>query len=104
MRTGSKPAADLTVTVETSIAVSSLLEKGQGDDVVIITNHRSLDEGEILEGYLDGVHGYEPNSARLTVSYLHGWRTGMADIGMLEPTAEIDAIDRAYAALRSPPR
>lgn len=44
-----------------------------------VADFQNLDEGETLEGYLDGFHdGPSPNSSN-SRSYWHGWRNGMVD-------------------------
>lgn len=54
----------------------------------------TLDDGEVLEGYMDGFEGApEPNSAR-SRSYWHGWRNGMIESGRVPP-------DDAYITLES---
>ena len=51
----------------------------------------SLDDAEMLEGYMDGLEGF-PCGENRSRSYWHGWRNGMVDSG--RATA-----DRAQAAL-----
>ena len=47
--------------------------------VSTIADFATLDDGEVLEGYLDGFHGgVAPNSSH-SRSYRHGWRNGMVD-------------------------
>lgn len=57
------------------------------------SDFRSLDEGEVLEGYLDGFSGLEltPPYSR---SYLHGWRNGMIESERCPP-------DDAYIELQT---
>lgn len=44
-----------------------------------VADFQNLDEGEMLEGYLDGFNnGPSPNSSH-SRSYWHGWRNGMVD-------------------------
>lgn len=57
-----------------------------------VDDFRTLDEGEVMEGYLDGFHGEAaPNSSR-SRSYWHGWRNGMVDSARRPP-------DQAHLAL-----
>ena len=48
------------------------------DDQLVwtIADFRTLDDGEILEGYLDGFTGVAPVNCSCSRSYLHGWRHG----------------------------
>ncbi len=46
---------------------------------------RTLDEGEILDGYLCGVHGETYPSGKQSRAYWHGWRHGLMDRGVLAP-------------------
>jgi hypothetical protein len=47
--------------------------------VATVEDLNSLDEGEIVDGYLSGLRGEpEPGSNR-SRAYWHGWRNGMAD-------------------------
>ena len=62
------------------------------DRVSTAAQLRMLDEGEVLEGYLDGVHGFRAK-ADSSRSYEHGWTTGMMDCGRLP-------FDQAALALR----
>lgn len=62
--------------------------------VQTVDDFRTLDDGEMLEGYLDGFHGgAAPDSSR-SRSYWHGWRNSMVESGRCPP-------DRAYLALAS---
>ncbi|GGD44186.1 hypothetical protein [Aureimonas glaciei] len=49
-----------------------------------IADFRSLDEGEILCGYLDGMTGSPCTLAEVSRSYWHGWRNGLVDGGFTE--------------------
>lgn len=52
--------------------------------VATIADFRTLDESEMLLGYMDGFDGLPcPASAR-SRSFFHGWRNGMADAGHIE--------------------
>jgi hypothetical protein len=46
-----------------------------------IADFRSLDEGEILCGYLDGMNGSPCTLSEVSRSYWHGWRNGLVDGG-----------------------
>ena len=60
--------------------------------VQTIDDFRTLDDGEMLEGYLDGSHGEAAPDSSRSRSYWHGWRNGMVDSGRRPP-------DRAWLAL-----
>lgn len=60
--------------------------------VQTIDDFRTLDDGEMLEGYLDGFHGEAAPDSSRSRSYWHGWRNGMVDNGRHPP-------DRADLAL-----
>ncbi len=47
--------------------------------VQTVEDFRTLDDGDVLEGYMDGFDGEtEPGNTR-SRSYWHGWRNGMVD-------------------------
>lgn len=57
----------------------------------------TLDDREVVMGYVDGLHGCpEPGNNR-TRSYWHGWRNGMVD----SRRRESDAHQRELARLSS---
>ncbi|MCQ8278077.1 hypothetical protein NFI95_06405 [Acetobacteraceae bacterium KSS8] len=67
--------------------------------VATISDFRLLDDGDVLEGYLDGVSaGPEPGSDR-SRSYWHGWRNGRVDAGLARPDAAQIALDEAFSGL-----
>ena len=43
----------------------------------------TLDEGEIVEGYQDGLKGEPKPNGNRSKSYFHGWRNGMMDGGYI---------------------
>ncbi len=61
------------------------------EPVLTIEDFRTLDEGEILDGYMDGSVG-APCRAGCSRAYAHGWRNGMVDSDRMPP-------DRAHATL-----
>jgi hypothetical protein len=64
-----------------------------------VADFRQLDEGDILEGYLDGFHGSpEPGSDR-SRAYWHGWRNGRTDAGFAEPDSAQQALAQEFALL-----
>ena len=68
--------------------------------VTTIEDFRTLDEGEILEGYLDGVHGNPPGRLDCSRSYWHGWRNGMIERGALPVDEATLSLRRAFERLR----
>ena len=61
-----------------------------------ILEFRLLDDGEILEGYLDGFHDAPDPTSGFSRSYWHGWRNGRVDAGLAEPDAAQLALDAAF--------
>ncbi len=65
---------------------------GEFHPVKTVAEFKTLDDGEVLEGYLDGFHAAgTPNSSR-SRSYWHGWRNGMIESYRMRP-------DKAYLRL-----
>ncbi len=63
-----------------------------------ISDFRTLDEGDILEGYLDGFHATgTPDSSR-SRSYWHGWRNGSIESKRMPPDAAYMRLARAFEA------
>ena len=61
----------------------------------------SLDDKEVLEGYIDGSKNEPEPKGNRSVSYWHGWRNGMVDYGHKErddAQTELakDAIESGY--------
>ena len=69
------------------------------DRPVTLAQLRMLDEGEILEGYLDGVHGVAPGADR-SCSYRYGWRNGMIDRGAIPLDGSDRRLRREFETLR----
>ena len=66
--------------------------------VQTVDDFRTLDEGEVLEGYLDGFHGgAAPDSSR-SRCYWHGWRTGRVDSARSLPDQAQRALAEAFRA------
>ena len=68
--------------------------------VTTLADFRTLDEGEVLEGYLDGVHGGSSPEPERSRSYRHGWRNGMVDRGSLPPDDAMHALQHDFDRLR----
>lgn len=64
--------------------------------VSTIADFATLDDGEVLEGYLDGFHGgVAPNSTH-SRSYRHGWLNGMVDSQRHTPDWAQEALDSEF--------
>lgn len=61
------------------------------------TDLATLDDAEILDGYLDGLEGF-PCGANRSRSYWHGWGNGMRDKGRLPMDAEARALAKDILA------
>jgi hypothetical protein len=66
-----------------------------------IADYRSLDEADILIGYMDGVAGVV-GAKDMTRSYWHGWRNGTVDAGFIEPDEAQLQIEAEFATLAEP--
>ncbi len=66
-----------------------------------VEEYRTLDEAEILIGYMDGVAGLV-GAPGMTRSYLHGWRNGAVDAGLVDPDEAQLEIEAGFAALARP--
>lgn len=64
-----------------------------------INDFKTLDDGDVLEGYLDGFEatGF-PDSSR-SRGYWHGWRNGMIESERMPPDAAYQRLARAFEAL-----
>lgn len=68
--------------------------------VQTVDDFRTLDDGEMLEGYLDGFHGEAAPDSSHSRSYWHGWRNGMVDSGRRSPDqAHLDLADAFLSLL-----
>lgn len=64
------------------------------EPVRTIADFKQLDDGEVLEGYLDGFGGVPVATGLRSRSYMHGWRNGMIESVRWPP-------DDAYIELRN---
>lgn len=64
------------------------------EPVRTISEFRMLNDGEVLEGYLDGFSGMPTAIGVRSQSYMHGWRNGMIESERWPP-------DDAYFELRN---
>lgn len=64
--------------------------------VVTVADFKTLNEGEVLEGYLDGFSGEpEPGSGR-SRSYWHGWRNGAIESDRHVPDWAYLQLDKSF--------
>ncbi len=66
-----------------------------------IAEFRTLDEADVLLGYMDGFDGGAPPGSDRSRSYWHGWRNGMADGGRCGPDDAQRALAAAFGLLGS---
>lgn len=67
--------------------------------VETVEDFYTLDDGDILEGYLDGFSGgLAPDSTR-SRGYWHGWQNGMIESNRVPKTAAYDTLARAFQEL-----
>lgn len=66
-----------------------------------VSDYRSLDEAEVLIGYMDGMAGISGVQG-MTRSYWHGWRNGAVDAGFIEPDDAQLELEADFAELAEP--
>lgn len=66
-----------------------------------ISEFRMLDDGEVLEGYLDGFSGLPVMNGDRSRSYTHGWRNGMIESERWPPDEAYDELRHAFEVRRS---
>ena len=64
--------------------------------VQTVDDFRTLDDGEVLEGHLDGCHGEAAPDSSQSRSYWHGWRNGMVDSAHSLPDQAQFALAEAF--------
>ena len=62
--------------------------------VMTIRDFKTLDESDVLIGYMDGVEGIPHPGSGHSRSYWHGWRNGMVDSGR----SNLDDVHRTLAS------
>ena len=67
--------------------------------VTTIGDHRTLDESDLLLGYMDGFDGTPPPGSGHSRAYAHGWRNGMVDAGWMEPDEDYETLATAFCGL-----
>ena len=69
--------------------------------VATIADFRTLDESEVLLGYLEGFDGGPRPGSDCSRSFCHGWRNGMADAGHAEADSAQLALAGAFHEMAS---
>lgn len=69
--------------------------------VTTVDEFRSLDDGDVLEGYLDGVSAMPAPGSDRSRAYWHGWLNGRVDAGLAQPDAAQIMLADAFTALGS---
>lgn len=64
-----------------------------------IADFKTLDDGDILEGYLDGFHGGPSPDSTRSRGYWHGWQNGMIESDRMPPTPAYARLAEAFGAL-----
>ncbi len=64
-----------------------------------VADFRTLDEAEMLCGYMDSVQGLPCVCAERTRAYWHGWRNGAVDAGWVEPDEAQYALEAEFRRL-----
>jgi len=67
--------------------------------VETVAEFRTLDEGDVLCGYLDGLSGTTCALGEVSRAYWHGWRNGLVDGGFAEPDSAQLKLDAQFARL-----
>ena len=68
--------------------------------VSTIEDFLTLDESDVLIGYMDGIDGCPPPGSGCSRSYCHGWRNGMVDAGLSDPDDAQIALAADMKAIR----
>jgi hypothetical protein len=70
------------------------------EPVRTIADFKTLDEGEVLEGYLDGFSGLMPTAPTRSRAYWHGWRNGMIESERHPPDEAYIELQQAFERKR----
>lgn len=68
--------------------------------VQTVDDFRTLDDGAILEGYLDGFEGESAPDSTCSRAYWHGWRNGQIESGRCSPDQTYFTLIDAFADFR----
>lgn len=69
--------------------------------VETLVDFHSLDEGDVLCGYMDGLQGLPCELRQVSRSYWHGWRNGVVDGGFVEMDEAQSKLEAAFQSLGS---
>ena len=64
-----------------------------------ISDFKTLDDGDVLEGYLDGFHGAAAPDSTRSRGYWHGWQNGMIESRRMPPTPSYRQLAEAFRQL-----
>ncbi|MCQ8242278.1 hypothetical protein [Rhizosaccharibacter radicis] len=64
--------------------------------VETVADFHTLDEADLLEGYLDGFHGSPAPGSDRSRGYWHGWREGRVAAGLAEAGPDQLRLARAF--------
>ena len=70
--------------------------------VATVADFQTLDEAEVLLGYLEGFDGQPPPHSGCSRSFYHGWRNGMVDGGHAERDEDQHALAEEFRGLARP--
>lgn len=64
--------------------------------VETIPDFKSLDDGDVLEGYLDGFHGAPAPDSTRSRGYWHGWQNGMIESNRMPCSKSYQRLAHAF--------
>lgn len=67
--------------------------------VETVSDFKTLDDGDVLEGYLDGFHGSAPPDSTRSRGYHHGWLNGMVESDRMPPPRSYRRLAHAFSEL-----
>lgn len=71
---------------------------GEFRSVQMVSDFKTLDDGDVLEGYLDGFHTTGTPDSTRSRGYWHGWRNAMIETARMPPDAAYKRLARAFEA------
>lgn len=85
------------ISAETTLMVGGKM--AEFSSVETVQDFYTLDDGDILEGYLDGFHGAPPPNSTRSRGYWLGWQNGMIESNRMPQTAAYDSLACAFQEL-----
>ncbi|MBV9776711.1 MAG: hypothetical protein JO143_06650 [Acetobacteraceae bacterium] len=67
--------------------------------VETVSDFKTLDDGDVLEGYLDGFHGAGAPDSTRSRGYWHGWHNGMIESRRMPATPAYRRLAEAFRRL-----